>query len=381
MTDPNNKPSGHTAKPPPPPWANARTNRRHTMNIQAPPKPVTASSRASRYAPNKPISKPPPSATSAYNKSPKTKSKRPPPKPYSNNNDNNISSDPIASKKRNSPPKPKRKAGTYKPSPLALGSSNGGVGASTFDAYKNPSKSAGALLESGDSPDTDPFLTKAQTIAFTSNVVPSKMKRSSLQHSTLSQVMSRAGKPRPKPTNNKSRKSKSPPPVSTISTKTNPYNKNAHSGKTGGTTPVSRWGNHPHAKLFTQTSHSESDDEDDAKRVPPPAPPTVKPRQAVYGKAKPWNDTDYDDLQGGMSMFGGKKKKPKGKINKSDKDEIVRRYSKNIAGFQDNTLKEIDKSNIEALLACMHEGSECMKQFQSALSTFANNNKLNVQTF
>ena len=349
------------------------------MNVAAPPRPITASTRANRYAPNKPISKPPPSSNKALNLNKKhsNKSKRPPPKPG-----NNDSTDPNVSKKRNSPPKPKRKAGSYKPTPLALNTPN--AGPSTFDAY-NTSKSAGALLESGDSPDNDdPFFKKSKTIAFTSNVSPSKMKRSSLQHSALSQVMSRAGKPRPKPSNNKSRKSKSPPPVSTINTintKTNDNNDN-NDNKSGGVTPVSRWGNHPHAKFIT-TSHSDSD-EDDGKRVPPPAPPTAKPRAAVYGKHKPWNDDDYEDLQSNMGMFGGgkkKKTKPHGKINKMDKDEVIRRYSRNIAGFEDITLKEIDKCNIEALLACMHEGSECLKHFQNALSTFAKQQQTQCANF
>ena len=48
-----------------------------------------------------------------------------------------------------------------------------------------------------------------------------------------------------------------------------------------------------------------------------------------------------------------------------------KKRSGNIAGFDDDTLGKIDDCNLEALMGTMHEGSECLKHFQKAMSTFA----------
>ena len=337
-----------------------RGNRRHTMNVSAPPKPATASARANRYIP----SKPPPST------SPTNKNKRPPPKakgPTTKNTSNLAQQMQAANaKKRNSPPKPKRNSAKFKATPLALATPSAA-------SYHSTTNNSSALLNTGASSLNDgdsPLIAKSNTIAFggSNTRPPMKTKRSSLQHTTLSQVMGKPA-PKPKPTNNKSRKSKSPPPVSMRSNNNN--NNNDEN--------VSRWGNHPHAKLYQTTSNSNSEEDDDSKdnkSRPPPVPPSARHgRGAIHNDnaRKPWNDDDTFD--------NSRKPKRKGKINKADRDAVIRRYSKNIAGFGDLTLREIDKCNIEALLACMHEGSECLKHFHTALTTFSKQQQTQCANF
>merc|ERR550525_902411 len=53
----------------------------------------------------------------------------------------------------------------------------------------------------------------------------------------------------------------------------------------------------------------------------------------------------------------------------------------NIAGFDDATLNKIDDCNLEALMGTMHEGSECLKHFQKAMSTFATQQQKQCNTF
>eukprot|EP01084_Bolivina_argentea_P277879 474570_1 len=67
-----------------------------------------------------------------------------------------------------------------------------------------------------------------------------------------------------------------------------------------------------------------------------------------------------------------KKAEPKRAVPEVDgSPNVTRNCNKNITGLGEKTLFEIDRCNIEALLNCMHEGSECMKHFQSALATFS----------
>jgi len=129
--------------------------------------------------------------------------------------------------------------------------------------------------------------------------------------------------------------------------------------------------------MYTSSSHSGGDD--DGKSVSPQS------RPVPYGAPPPVPK----HVQEEHKQPPPPPQVPRGKISKyqlfdaatRERMDSAAKYSHNIAGFEDGTLKEIDKTNIEALLACMHEGSECLKNFHTALATFSNQQQTQCANF
>merc|ERR1712130_76392 len=162
------------------------------------------------------------------------------------------------------------------------------------------------------------------------NIVPSKSKSYSLQSTVLSQAL----------------RTKKTVPIKSKSTnpkKTAPPKPTASKSKSLGT---DRWKNHPHSKnMMAMNDEKELTFSPKTIHKKPPPPPSIK----------------------NMMM--------------KDEEDEHRKYGKNVAGFNEATLDKIDSANIESLLECMHEGSECLRHFENALTVFAKQQQTQCANF